>query len=94
MSLLRFFSSFLFIGQFRMRGQFRMTLAPTPHYRPTSDRVGDSGEWGIRFRKRIVPERGEFRRGFVSKIPGNEWEAGVVDRGLQGTPLRVGRGGD
>ena len=43
------------------------------------ERVGDSRKWGIRFRKRIVPERGEFRRGFVLKIPGNEWEAGVGD---------------
>ena len=41
--------------------------------------LGIVGNVGIRFRKRIVPERGEFRRGFVSKIPGNEWEVGVVD---------------
>ena len=42
---------------FLLIGQFGMTLAPTPHYRPTPERVGDSGEWGIRFKnpgKRMV----------------------------------------
>ena len=37
------------------------------------------GNGGIRFREQIVPERGEFRRGFVLKIPGDEWGVGVVD---------------